>query len=124
MFPSKEDALEFLEEYGLDEARIKLLVVLGRTPEAAETHARNGDILNAVEILSMPTTRGVDQMRPMIKYLLIGLRRGLTLEVLPSSSPATSRLLVLADQLDTRAMTEQEANEVSPSRQFNRGVIS
>ena len=40
MFPSKEDALEFLEEYGMDEAHIKLLIELGRIPEAAGIHAK------------------------------------------------------------------------------------
>ena len=119
MFPSKEDALEFLEEYGLDEACIELLIELGRIPEAAEIHVKNGDVLKAVEMLSMPAAHGVDHIRPMIEYLLTGLRRGLTLGVLPSSSPVTSKLLVLADRLDKTTMTAQEADEVSPSHQIN-----
>ena len=119
MFPSKDDALEFLEEYGLDEARIELLIELGRIPEAAEIHVKNGDVLKAVEMLSMPAAHGVDHVRPMIEYLLTGLRRGLTLGVLPSSSPVTSKLLVLADRLDKTAMTAQEVDEVSLSHQLN-----
>ena len=74
LFPSKEDALEFLEEYGMDEARIKLLIELGRIPEAAGIHAKNGDVLKAIEMLSAPTVHGVDHVRLMIEHLLAGLQ--------------------------------------------------
>ena len=119
MFPSEEDALEFLEDHSLDEARIKLLRDLGRILEAAQVHAGNGDILKAVEMLTTPTARNVDHMRPTIEYVLTGLRQGFTLEVPPTSSPTVSKLLVLADRLDKSAMTGQETNEVSLFHPFD-----
>jgi hypothetical protein len=121
LFPakSKEDALRFLENHGLDEARVELLIDLGRIPEAAEILAKRGNMLKAVEILSAPATYSVDHVRPMIEYLLTGLRRGLTLGVLPISSPIASKLLVRAGRLDKSAMTKKEADEVSPSHPFD-----
>ena len=60
-----EDALEFLEDYDLDEARVKLLMKLGRATKAAVIHAKNGSILKAVEALA-GSVHGVDHVRPMI----------------------------------------------------------
>ena len=117
-----DDALEFLEDYDLDEARLKLLMELGRVTKAAAIHAKNGNILKAVEVLTASTC-SVDHVRPTIEYLLIGLRQSLTLGVLPASSPTASKLLVYADQLDKGAMTEPEINEVSPFHPFVRQVL-
>ena len=103
----------------LDDADVTLLIDSGRIREAAEIHARNGNMLEAVEILTA-SSRGVDHVRPTIEYLLTGLRQGLTFGVLPTPSSITSRLLVIADQLDKSAMTEGEIDEVSPSHSFNR----
>ena len=122
LFPSEEDALEFLEDHGLDEAHIKLLRELGRILEAARIHAGNGDMLKAVEMLTAPTARNVDRMQPMIEYLLTGLRQGLTLGVLPTSNSVVSKLLVLAGRLDKSTMTGQEANEVSLFHPFDLRV--
>jgi len=58
---------------------------------------------------------GVDHVGPTLEYLLIGLRRGLTLGVPPTSSPVVSELLVHVGQLDKRVMTEKETNEVGIS---------
>jgi hypothetical protein len=116
-----EDALEFLEDYELDEARLKVLMELGRVTKAAAIHVKNGNIVKAVEILTA-STRSVDHMRPAIEYLLTGLRQSLTFGVLPASSPTASKLLVYADQLDKGAMTEQETEEVCPSYPFGPRV--
>jgi len=104
----------------MDEARIKLLIELGRIPEAAGIHAKNGDVLKAIEMLSAPAAHGVDHVRPMIEHLLAGLRRELTLGILPTSSPVAPKLLIFAKRLDKSAMTEHEVNEASPSHQLNR----
>lgn len=119
MFPSEEDALEFLEDYNLDEARIKLLIDLGRIREAAGVHAKNGDMLKAVQVLNAPATYSVDHVRPTIGYLLTALRRGLTLEVLPIDNPIIPKLLGYANRLDKSAMTEQEVDEVSSFYPFD-----
>lgn len=120
MFSSEDEALKFLEDQDLNEARIKLLLELGRFLEVAAIYAKDGDILRAVETLNTSAACGVDLVRQTIEYLLIGLRRSFTLGVTPSStSPTASRLLELADKLDKAAATEQELNEVSFSRPFS-----
>jgi len=118
LFPSEVEALEFLEDYDLDEARAELLVQLGRVLTAAEIHAKNGNMLKAVKILTASAHR-VDHVRPTIEYLLTGLWRGLTFGVLPTSDSIASKLLVLAVWLDESAMTEQEVDEACLSRLFN-----
>ena len=107
----------------LDEARVKLLIDLGRILEAAGVHAQNGNMLKAVEILAVPATYSVDHVRPTIEYLLTGLRRSLTLGILPASSPIASKLLARTDRLEKSAMTAQEVDEVSPSRTLDRRVL-
>ena len=110
----------FLEKHTtLDDARVKLLIDLGRILEAARVYAKNGNILKAVKILSAPATYSVDHARPMIEYLLTGLHRSLTLGILSASSPTASKLLIHADRLDRSVMTKQEIYEVSPSHPFN-----
>jgi len=122
LFPSEEDALEFLEDYELDEARIKLLKALNRIPEAAEIHIKNGNVLKAVEMLTASAVRNVDHVRPTIEHLLTALWRGLTLGVPPADNPIVSKLLALADRLNKSTMTEQEVNEVGSSSPSNRRV--
>jgi hypothetical protein len=123
LFESEEDALEFLEDYDLNEARVKLLIRSGRILDAAETHAKDGDMLKAVEMLSASAAHDIGHARQMIKYLLTGLQRGFTLGELPKSGSATVKLLVCADRLDKSAMTKQEADEVRPSHLFDRQVL-
>ena len=120
MFPSEEDALEFLEDYDLDEARAEMLKESGKVLESAVVHAKEGDMLKAVETLAASATHSVDHARPMIEYLLAGLWQCLTFGVLPTSTPLAAELLGLRDRLDRSAMTKQEVDEVSPSHLFNQ----
>ena len=101
-------------------ARVELLIGLSRILEAAGIYAENGNMLKAVRILSAPDTYCVDHARPMIDYLLVGLRQSLTLGVVPASNPTASRLLVHADRLDKSIMTESEIDEVNPFHLLNR----
>ena len=120
MFSSEEDALEFLEDYDLDEARAEMLKESGRVLESARVHAKEGDMLKAVETLIASDVRSVDHVRPTIEYLLTGLWRGLTFGMLPSSTPIVSELLGFAGRLDRSAMTQQEVDEarLSSSTRF------
>jgi len=116
LFPTEKDALEFLEDYDLDDARAKMLKESGRVLESAVIHAKEGDMLKAVETLSTSeTVSSVDHVRPTIEYLLAGLWRGLTFGVLPTSTSIFSDLLGLVDRLDRSAMTKQEVDEASHS---------
>ena len=116
-----DKALEFLKDQKLDEARVKLLTELDRVLEAAAIHAKKGDLVKAVEILSASTTRRADHARQMLQYLLTGLRRGFTLgiTITQTTSPTLSRLLALADQLHKSAETEQGFDEVRSSHSFS-----
>jgi len=105
----------------LDDPHATLLIDSGRIREAAEIRARNGNVLEVVEILAA-SGHSVDHVRPTIEYLLTGLRRGLTFGVLPTASSIASKLLVIANQLDNNAMTKEEIDEVSHSHSFNRLV--
>ena len=118
-FDSEEDALVFLEDCNLDEARVKLLVQLDRIPEAAEVYAKNWDMLKAVELITTHDNHGVDYVRRTIEYLLTGLRRGLTLGVLPTSSPTVPKLLSFTGRLNKGVMTKRELDEVNLSHQFD-----
>jgi len=115
-----EDALEFLEDYDMDEARAKVLIQQGRISEAVQIHAKNGDMLKAAETLDTSTIRSTEHLRLMVKCILTGLRRSLTLGVVPKPSSTASKLLVLADRLDESAMKGQEVHEVSAPHSFNR----
>jgi len=64
LFPCEEDALKFLENHNLDEAHTKLLTNLGRILEAAGIHAKNGDMLKAVRLLSAPATYSASPEHP------------------------------------------------------------
>lgn len=113
MFTSEEDALEFLEDYDLDEARAEMLKGSGKVLESAEIHAKEGDMLKAVETLTDCATQSVDHVRRAIAYFLTGLWKGLTFGALPTSTPIVSELLRLVDKLDRSAMTQQEVDEAS-----------
>ena len=119
MFASVEEALEFVEEWELDEARIKLLTEQDRVLEVADIHAKKGKLLKAIEILNASPTRSAEHVRRIIRYLLAGLRRGFTLGITITQSlpsPALSRLLALTDKLDESVKGEKEFDEVSSSR--------
>jgi hypothetical protein len=108
-----------LEDYDLGEARAEMLKESGRVVESAEIHAKEGDMLKAIETLTASAVHSDENVRPTIEYLLTGLWRGLTFGVLPTSTPIVSELLGFVDKLDRRAMTKQEADEVSYSHPFN-----
>jgi hypothetical protein len=118
LFSSEEDAIEFLEDYDMDEARAQMLKESGRVLESAEVHANEGDLLKAVETLTASAVHNDTHVRPTIEYLLAGLWRGLTFGVPPTSTPIVSELLVFASKLDRRAMTKQEVEEASHSHPF------
>lgn len=119
LFSSDEDAIHFLEDYDLDEARVKMLKKLGRVVECAKIHAKEGDMLTAVETLTASAVHNDDRARPTIEYLLAGLWQGLTFGRDPGSAPIVSELLRFADKLDRGAMTKKEVDEASCSHQFS-----
>jgi hypothetical protein len=120
LFSSVDEALEFLKDRKLEEARVKLLTELDRVLEAAEIHAKNRKLVQAIETLSASTTRSAKHEQQMIEYLLRGLRRGFTLGMTPtpSTSPTLFKLLALVDRLDESATAGQGFDEVRSPRPY------
>ena len=112
-----------MEDYGLEEARAELLEESDRIAEAADIHARNGDMLKAVEMLIKSSASNIDHARLAIEFLLTGLWKWLTLGVSPTANPAILGLLRLTVRLNRRTMTEQEADEVSHYDPFGWQVV-
>ena len=113
LFSSDEDALVFLEDYDLDEARATMLQSKGKALEAAEAHAKDGRVLEAVGVLLEPSTPTIEESKMAIRYVLAGLWKRLSFGVRFSRSDTiTSSLLEISLRLDSSVMTKDEADEV------------
>jgi len=112
LFPSKETAIAFAEDYGFDEAQVELLHTLGMIFKSAEVLMDNGRTADAVKTL-VATPRAPDRTRVAVEYLLTGLwqQQLFGVDDPAMGSGAVSELLMLADALrdDT---PESEAQEV------------
>ncbi|KAI0369978.1 hypothetical protein BV20DRAFT_945276 [Pilatotrama ljubarskyi] len=76
LFHSPEEALEYMDDYGLDVARASLLEQLGRYADAAELHLCEGNTLEAIRLLTLD--RGNSQsIKRAMQCLLDGLWRHL-----------------------------------------------
>ena len=113
LFSSDEDALVFLEDYDLDEARATMLQSRGKPLEAAEAHAKDGRVLEAVEVLLEGDTPSTEESKMAIRYVLTGLWKRMSLGIRFCKSDApTMALLRISLGLNPSAMTEDEADEV------------
>lgn len=117
LFSSEEDALEFLEDYDLDEARATVFQSRGKTLEAAEAHAKDGRVLEAVGVLLEPSVPSIEESRMAIHYALAGLWKRMSFGTrFRKSDTATLSLLQISSRLDPSAMTEDEVDEVRSIR--------
>lgn len=117
MFSSDEDALVFLEDYDLDEARATMLRSRGKVLEAAEAHARDGRVLEAVEVLLECSTPSVEESKMAIRYVLTGLWKRMSFGVrFCRSDTTTSNLLEISFRLDSSVMTKDQVDEVRSIR--------
>jgi len=117
LFSSDEDALVFLEDYDLDEARATMLQSRGKALEAAEAHAKDGRVLEAVEVLLKRSTPSVEESRMAIRYVLTGLWKRMSFGVRFCRSDTTaSNLLEVSFRLDSSVMTKDQVDEVRPIR--------
>ncbi|PCH33046.1 hypothetical protein WOLCODRAFT_62498 [Wolfiporia cocos MD-104 SS10] len=103
LFESDEEALEYMDDFGLDIARVTLLEELGRFAEAAQLRLQEGRILEAIRLFMKDST-SADSVHRASLCLLDGLWRGLPLGVSPNSELATSNvrlqeLIPLANQV-------------------------
>ena len=113
MFSSDEDPLVFLEDYDLDEARATILQSRGKALEAAEAHARDGKVLEAVGVLLEGPTPTIEESRMAIHYVLAGLWKHMSFGVgFRRSNTAATSLLDISFKLNPSVMTEDEVDEV------------
>lgn len=119
LFSSDEDALVFLKDYDLDEARAAFLQSRGKALEAAEAHARDGRVLEAVVVLLESPTRSFEDSRMAVCYALAGLWKCMSFgERFHRSDTLTTGLLEVSLKLDSSTMTEDEIDEVRSDRSF------
>ena len=117
LFSSDEDALDFLEDYDLDEARATVLQSRGKALEAAEAHAKEGRVLEAVGVLLERDTPTVEESRMAICYVLAGLWKRMSFGIrFRRSDTTTTSLLRISSRLDSSLMTEGEMDEVRSIR--------
>jgi hypothetical protein len=117
LFSSDEDALVFLADYDLDEARATMLQSRGKALEAAEAHAKDGRVIEAVRVLLESSVPSIEESRMAIRYVLAGLWKRMSFGVRFSRSNATTAsLLEISYKLDSSAMTEDQVDEVRPAR--------
>lgn len=113
MFSSEEDALDFLENYDLDEARATMLQSRGKPLEAAEAHAKEGRVLEAVEVLLERDAPSIEESKSAIHYVLAGLWKRMSFGIrFRKSDAATTSLLHISSRLDPSEMTADQVDEV------------
>jgi hypothetical protein len=114
LFPSEDDALEFMEDFDLDVARATVLETLGRDDEAAELHLKEGRTVEAITLfIKDPQNR--DLMRRGSECLLEGLWQNLSFAILTSTgdpNPILQQLLNLATEVNTELLDEDGRHEV------------
>ena len=112
MFPSEEEALDFLEDYDLDEARAIVLQSRGKPLEAAQAHAKEGRLIEAVGVLLERDTPSMEESKMAVHYVLAGLWKRLSFGMGFPPSGTTISLLQIASRLNPGTMTEDQVDEV------------
>ncbi|KAM5542264.1 hypothetical protein V8D89_004137 [Ganoderma adspersum] len=77
LFDDDEEALEYMDDFGLDMARAQFLEGVGRFAEAADVHISEGNTLEAIRVLSLDTGNEASLKRALT-CLLDGLWQNLS----------------------------------------------
>ena len=124
LFDNDDDALEYMDDYGLDVARAQFLEEVGRHAEAADVHISEGNTLEAIRVLSLDTGNKASLTRALT-CLLDGLWRNLSCGVPVNEetlkpSGTVGKLLRLANSLTlTDASDEGLQDEVCNKLRFS-----
>ncbi|KAH9931251.1 uncharacterized protein B0H18DRAFT_929734 [Fomitopsis serialis] len=89
LFDSDEDALEYMDDHGLDRAQVMFLEQLGRLSDAAQVHLDAGRIAEAIPLL-LKDYGSADAAVKASHWLLDGLRRKLSFGIKPTSDATRS----------------------------------
>ncbi|KAI9068145.1 hypothetical protein FKP32DRAFT_1672451 [Trametes sanguinea] len=124
LFESDEEILEYMDDYGLDMARASFLERLGRYEDAAEFHLSEGDVFEAIRLLTLDR-KDSRLVKKAMHCLLDGLWRHLPLgtsvtDSLLKADTTLARLLQLANTFRDLDMEMDLRNEVSMFRAIAR----
>ncbi|KAJ7222624.1 hypothetical protein GGX14DRAFT_558715 [Mycena pura] len=113
LFSSYEEELEYLEDRGLDVARVAILESLGRYSDAAEVHLEEGRIFEAIKLFLRDRNNEL-LMRRGIECILQGLWQRVSFAVTPGDDDSSaSVLLSLAAKADVSLLSENYRNELT-----------
>ncbi|KAJ6519176.1 hypothetical protein C8R45DRAFT_1204389 [Mycena sanguinolenta] len=123
LFSSYKEALEYLEERGLDVAHATLLESLGRFSDAAEVHLEEGRTFEAIQLFLRDRNNKYSICRG-VQCILQSLWRQVSFSVLPKDDPSVPPLLALAAKVDSLFLSENERNELSMFQAIRRRELS
>ncbi|OSX68101.1 hypothetical protein POSPLADRAFT_1128861 [Postia placenta MAD-698-R-SB12] len=115
LFETDEEALEYMDDFGLDVAQATLLEELERFADAAQLHLAEGRTLDAIKTLLRDTN--TDSLQLACRYLLDGLWRGLPLGLTPRSESARANttlteLIRMSADFNVDALDERTRDEL------------
>ncbi|KAF9818499.1 hypothetical protein IEO21_02737 [Rhodonia placenta] len=116
LFESDEEALEFMDDYGLDVVQTIYLVELKRFTEAAEIHLAEGRTFDAIKTF-LQDKDNLKSVRSACQCLLDALWRGLPLGLTPDSAIARrnatlQELIRIADEFSIHDLDERRRDEL------------
>ncbi|KAJ6573853.1 hypothetical protein DFH09DRAFT_1311930 [Mycena vulgaris] len=124
LFSSYEEALEYLEERGLDIAHATLLESLGRFSDAAEVHLEEGRAFDAIKLFLRDQTNE-HSMRRGIHCVLQGLWERISFAALPDETDTSVALLLsLAAKAEASFLSDNDRNEISMFQAIGRREFS
>ncbi|KAF8151989.1 hypothetical protein K438DRAFT_1988110 [Mycena galopus ATCC 62051] len=112
LFSSYEEALEYLEERGLDVAHATLLESLGRFCDAAEVHLEEGRTFEAIKLF-LRDRDDMHSIRRGTECILQTLWHKVSFAVSPNDDPSVPALLALATKAEASFLSENDRNELS-----------
>ncbi|OSX68102.1 hypothetical protein POSPLADRAFT_1165650 [Postia placenta MAD-698-R-SB12] len=116
LFESDEEALEFMDDYGLDVVQTIYLVELKRFSEAAEIHLAEGRTFDAIKTF-LQDKDNLNSVRSACQCLLDALWRGLPLGLTPESAIARrnatlQELIRMAHEFSIDDLDERRRDEL------------
>ncbi|KAJ7451097.1 hypothetical protein FB451DRAFT_1566339 [Mycena latifolia] len=124
LFSSYEEALEYLEERGLDIAHATLLESLGRFSDAAEVHLEEGRTFEAIELF-LRDQNNEHSIHRGTRCILQGLWERISFAASPDEKdPSVALLLSLAAKAQASSLSDNDRNEISMFQAISRREFS
>ena len=116
LFQSDDEALEYMDDYGLDVVRASFLEDMNRFSDAAELHLAEGNILEAIRLLMLDTDNKFS-IKKAFDCLLDGLWQRLSCGVSVSeetlkNNTTLSKLLRMTERIEVAEVDDGTRDEV------------